>query len=346
MCGLVGPDKNSLTLNTRRCPDWFMPNSGGNGYFRWNTDAKQWQGLLDVFSELQNGEQIALLDSAIAGFEAGTIDLQTMLRAVEYSSQSPLRQIVTFPLDSLDHYLEKVIDPEQAVPLRSQLTSWYLDKLATLETPADDNEALLKNRLLDFMALSLKHQPTRTRLADQALEFMAADGKPEAEALSSDLYLAAFTSGVQDLGKSFFDQLIGARNTIDDPLFDEASAGAMGAFRDASLVEQAHHYAMSEHIGARESFAMIGSMLREPGLQEIHWQWYKASLSEILGKIPSQWRRHSPRFAGVFCDLARVPELEGLFARHGDAAPGYELALSQTREQISLCVALRTNYRR
>ena len=74
--------------------------------------------------------------------------------------------------------------------------------------------------------------------------------------------------------------------------------------------------------------------------REPMWQWLKANMPDFLRSIPSQWRRNAPRLAEDFCDTDRIAELDVVFAEYGALAEGYERALAETRESITLCAAL------
>ncbi|MCA8904779.1 MAG: hypothetical protein KDA43_08110, partial [Hyphomonas sp.] len=52
------------------CADWVMPNAGGAGYWRFIADADDAAALRANFTALDAGEQMMLLDSQMAGFNA------------------------------------------------------------------------------------------------------------------------------------------------------------------------------------------------------------------------------------------------------------------------------------
>ncbi len=349
-CGLVSPQQSSLTLKTTQCPTWLMPNADGSGYYRWQLKREDLNSLFENYHELNNGEKIALFDAVLSGFDAGDINQSILMNAIELSSQSNVRQLVELPLAKLSHYIRDIFNTKESDKIRKLVTPWYLMKLADLDnkkalSKLSESEQLLKNHLVAFVADSLKHQKTRQRLVRKAQQFIAEKGVSGQHELSSDLYLSAFKIAVQSLGKPFFDQLIKARSEIDDPLFDNASAAALGAVTDPSLSNTLYQYVLSDSIGSRESFGMIAAMLNNDSLKTMHWLWVKDNLPAILEKIPAQWRRASPRLAGGFCEENRMKELDDLFELHGDKAPGNGLALAQTKESIMLCSTLRQRFK-
>lgn len=340
-CSIITPAETSMTLNTSQCPDWVMPNANGSGYYRWRLSDSDWSALLSQFDQLAAGEQMALVDSVIAAFESGELSIAFLLDTVELSSKTSTRHVVEAPLQALANYLDTVFESEQANGFQEQITPWYLAAFQRVENPSSEAEGLLKNRLLGFLALTLKHQPTRQLLSQQAAAFAGFEQTRDTKALSSDLFEAALTVAVEDIGVSFYQHLLDNVSDIDDPRFAGALPTALGAIKDSDQLPQARAYALSDAIGPRESFSMITAMLSNPELRDQNWQWYKTNLPAILDKIPSQWQRRTPRVADVFCDTDKITELEQLFSEHGDTAPGHELALRQTSEAIRLCAALR-----
>ena len=78
-------------------------------------------------------------------------------------------------------------------------------------------------------------------------------------------------------------------------------------------------------------------------MREDAWIWLQKNYPAFVERIPRQWPRRTPRLFESFCDVERIDELENLFQLYGELAPGHEAALSQTRERIELCSAIKTS---
>jgi alanyl aminopeptidase len=345
-CELFTNANNEFSLNTQQCPDWIMPNANGSGYYRWQMDAQLNSKLVDLFDTLNDGEKVALLDNVFSSFEAGKIELDLLQKMVERSANSTVPQLVSWPLGKLSYYLKNILSAEDSEKTKQLITPWYLAKLTQLDSKKQqsslsDNEQLLANRLTRFIAETLEYAPLRKQLSEQATIYMEVLGDKSLQSLSTDLYGSAFNVAVEDLGAPFFFVLLNNRAKIDDPLFDIASARAMGKISDPKLATMAQLYTISDNIGPRESFAMIAEMLSQQQLEAVHWKWFSESFEKVIDKIPAQWRRRSPRLAYGSCELEKISKLDSIFMAHAEKAPGHQLALAQTKEAISLCVALR-----
>jgi alanyl aminopeptidase len=205
----------------------------------------------------------------------------------------------------------------------------------------DSEQQLLHSELLSFMALSAKDPEARQQLLQQAHAFTGYKTARDAKALDADLYESAVTVAMQDSAADFLPHLLKVRDELDDPLFKNASANAIGRSQHATQLQKIHQLALSEQLDPSETFGLIQRALAEPTLQQQHWQWLQENFEAVLNKVPEQWRRNTPAFANAFCDKEKLQQLQQLFARNGKKAAGHQRSLAQAEEQIQLCIAQR-----
>ncbi|MBB3063303.1 M1 family metallopeptidase [Microbulbifer rhizosphaerae] len=340
-CLMLSEARQSLELKSEQCPQWILPNAQGSGYYRWTLNEAQWQALLAQFAGFGPTEQLSIIDSAFAAFEAGGLPESTLLQLVRQSAAADKRQVVTAPLRYLEKYRRNYLGGENQPAFLQFSQGLYQPLLQQTAGSGDSEKQLLHSELLEFMALTAGDPAARKQLAERAMAFTGFKQERDEKALVSDLYEAALTVTVQDSGDDFLQHLIAVRGELDDPLFENASANAIGRSDNAGQLERIHQLALSEQLGAREAFGLIANALAEPALQQQHWQWLRQNFPQVVDKIPEQWRRHTPAFARAFCDADQLGEVQRLFADLGKLAPGYQRSLAQTEEQIQLCMALR-----
>ena len=338
-CEFLTAAEQSVDLTGGQCPEWVLPNANGSGYYRFAMDEKNWQALLEQFATLQPTEQLTVIDSAFAGFEAGQLKPQTLIAVIQKSAASDKRQVVAAALGYLAKYADHYVSKENSADWQAFLKKLYGNKTQQLASSSDNENKLLYSQLLGFLALEAKDADTRKMLQEQALAFTGFGVERDPQALNSDLYGSALTVAVQDSGKDFVNHLIKARGEVDDPLFENASAEALGRVTDPSLLDTIHNLALSEDMGAREAFGLISNTLAEPALQAQNWDWLRGNFPAVVNKIPEQWRRSTPRFAASFCDREALKEVQMLFTSEKKLVPGYERAMAQTEESINLCIA-------
>nr|WP_010133326.1 M1 family metallopeptidase [Microbulbifer agarilyticus] len=338
-CEFLTESKQTLALSGGVCPKWVMPNANGSGYYRFNMDEPQWQALLAAFDALNTTERLALVDSAFAAFEAGQLQPAALLETVRLSATSDVRQVVEAPLVYLSKYSDHYVDRENAGNWHAFLMKLYGKKVQELAGNDDPESKLLHSRLLGFLALEANDKQARAQLRESAEQFTGFGVPRDSKALDSDLYESALTVAVQDSGKDFLDHLISVRKELDDPLFENASANAIGRVTDPSQLDTIHALALSDELGPRESFGLILNSMASSELQTRNWQWLQENFPAVVEKIPGQWRRNTPRFSASFCDPQSLQEVQLLFADNKQLIPGFQRALAQTEERISLCIA-------
>ncbi|HEY8569634.1 M1 family metallopeptidase, partial [Microbulbifer sp.] len=340
-CEFLTETEQTVDISGGTCPKWVMPNVDGSGYYRFNLDEKNWQALLAQFEQLSPTERLSLIDSAFAAFEAGNLQPAVLTEVIRRSANADKRQVVEAPLGYLSKYAAHYVDKDQVGNWQAFLDKLYGGKLAALQQQSDPDSQLLYSSLIGFLALEGKNPSARKTLREKAEQFTGFNQPRNAGALDSDLYEAALTVAVQDSGKVFLDHLIKVRSELDDPLFESASANAIGRVTEPSQLDTIHNLALSDDIGTREAFGLIRNALAEPALQARNWQWLQDNFSSVVTKIPEQWRRDTPRFAAYFCDQHSLQQVQLLFTQQQKLVPGYERALAQTEESINLCMALK-----
>jgi aminopeptidase N len=340
-CHMLSAGSEVLDLPGTACPRWVLPNAGGSGYYRWVLPEPQWHALLDAFGDFAATEQLAIIDSAFAAFEAGQLPAPLLSRLIGVAAQAEARQVVTAPLPYLTQYQRRYVQAAQQGAFRASLIKWYLPVFKATATSGEPDRQLLHSEVLGFLALTAEEPTARDELRQRAEAFTGFGQERRPDALDSDLYQVALSVALQDSGEAFLEHLLTLRGELDDPLFDNASANALGAVTAGDQLERIHTLILSDALGPRESFGLLQHALAEPATREQHWRWLQAHFPDVLEKIPEQWRRRTPSLAGTFCDNETRSQLRELFGEYGDRAPGHARSLAQTEERIALCMALR-----
>lgn len=340
-CLILTDSEQTVSLRDANCPQWILPNAGGNGYYRWNFAESQWQALLQNFADLQPAEALSIIDSAFAAFEAGALTESVLLQVIRRSARSDKRQVLTAPLSFLQKYHRNYLSETDGRMLLKFAQDLYQPVLDRTAISQDSDQKLLHSELISFMALTAKDPAARQQLYEKATAFTGFGRERDAHALDSDLYTAALTVALQDSQGVFLQHLRKVRAELDDPLFENASADAIGRSTDPQQLDQIHELVLSDEIGNREVVGLLYNALAEPALREQHWQWLVENFVAVVNKMPEQWRRYAPTFGDAICDEDGLGELQQLFKNNGDLIAGYQRSLAQTEERIQLCMALR-----
>ncbi len=343
-CTMMDKERTLLALGTDICPSYIMPNAGGAGYYRFVLDADGRARLADALPDLPAAEALATIDSAVAAYKAGALPPKDMLQTLRAGARHRQRQVVQAVMANYDALINSL--PEGSVAQQaaradaSRMIAPVEARLLRQKSGSDDLE--LEGRINTFQALVLKDESERARLMEAVKSFTGYEGERDESAMSSDVYQAALIVAVQDGGVQMADYLLSVRGEIDDPAFDISLASALGAARSPAASARVLGLIKEGTLGPRETLSMAMGQMAMPETREATWQALRGDFPSFLENIPGQRKRLAPRLARRFCDVARIPELEALFAEYGDLASGHERALAETIERIELCDALKT----
>lgn len=342
-CALVREAKAEIPLTTGTCPDWVMPNAGGDSYYRFALPTDQWTSLVAHFGELAPAEALMVVDSAGAAFEAGDAQADVLLNVMEAAAASDHPAIAGAPLDSLGRYVADLTDEgsQARADARAFAAGLYRDRYEALQDAQDELERVLRQRLQDFLALTARDDVLRARLADAAAAFIGMDGEPDPEALIADEYDAAARVAVEDIGPSFVNAFLEARDGIDVPAFESSAMYALGWSDDPETAARLRELVLAEATEPSDAFRILSAQMANDETRVAAWNWLRKHPEAVSQKVPSQYRRRVPGLAGSFCDTGRIAEVNAFAEEEGALFPGYERGLAQAVESIALCEAFR-----
>ncbi|MEL6725492.1 MAG: ERAP1-like C-terminal domain-containing protein, partial [Pseudomonadota bacterium] len=323
--------------------EWLLPNAGGTGYYRFSLPFEMWQDLGRNFDALSDAEQLVTLDSIGAEFAAGRIGVDTVWRFIDEAVRDDERRVVQAAMREAGRFSQRVAGDEAASDgFRSSVIDvfrWRYEALG--QVGGDDPEQeILKSSLERFLIQTGEDLTLRQGLADAAAACIGLEGVQSDRTLNTDEYLSALAIGMQVYGEAFLDQLLDARLTFDDPVFEQGVAYAIGQNRDPALVDRILALALSGDLGSRESLTIVQGQMNQSATRDQTWAWVQANFPAYLEVIPRQRKRASPALGASLCSEPERDALVALFDQYGDLAEGHERSLKQTVERIELCAAL------
>ncbi|MBY9066753.1 M1 family metallopeptidase [Hyphomonas sp. WL0036] len=329
VCTLLNAPKRTVDVRGAICPDVIVPNAKGSGYYRFDLPAENWRALTENFASLEPREALVSLDSAQAGFNAGTLGAAEYLGLLEAALTHPHGTVLISTLGAWDALFVQL--GEGAGPAQARASA----VLASLAAPSEPEAQM---RLRAFRAGSLHEPEARAALIAEADAFLAGRGE-----LSSDLYAAALRAALEDGGTAMFDRVVEATSRIDDAVFLQAAANTLGATASPEDAARALALIYDGGISQQVSFSLAMSLMNNPAHRQATWDRVRSDFPGFVSRLPSQLRRASPRLARAFCDPSVIPELDALFATGARELAGHERALAETKESLTLCAAQRAH---
>lgn len=343
VCTLLSDPSQTLQGDPSEEIDWVMPNANGTGYYRFSLPYEAWQDLGRAFNQLNAGEKLATLDSVGAEFAAGRIDVQTVWRFIDEAVRDEERRVVQAAIREAGRFERLVANDEEALAgYRSAIIDVFRDRFTALDQHGGDTAetVIMKSSLERFLIRTGQDEALRQGLANAAASYIGLEGVSSDRTLNTDEYLTAMAIGFQAYGEPFLDQMLAARESYDDPVFEQAVAYAIGQNRDPKLSDRILDLALSGALGSRETLSIVQGQMRQEETRDRTWDWLKRNFATYLDIIPRQRRRFSPALADRLCSTAARDDVIALFEAQGDLAEGHERSLTQTIERIELCAAL------
>lgn len=332
-CTLLREPRRTLEIDGAICPEMILPNAGGSGYYRFDLAAEGWQALSAALDNLSSAEALVTLDSAQAAFRAGTLEASDFLALLDAGIEHPSANVMMAALRAWEALISH-LGAEQADAARGHLST-LLDELNLVHAP----EAI--SALTAFRATVLQDADVRAVLVRDLQAFLAGTGE-----ISSDLYAPALRAALEEGGRPMLDAVIAAEQRLDDAVFRQAVANAVGW---TSAPEDASHVfdlILDGVISQQVSLSAMQSLMGNPAHTGEVWERLQATFPAFVRVLPSQIRRSTPRLARSFCDPSVIPELEALFAGGERDLAGHERALAETKEYLTLCAAERAHTRK
>jgi len=341
-CLLLTAQEQSFEL-PQTCPDWIVPNADSAGYYRFAMEPDAWTRLLANGDRQNTNEMMAAIGSLTGAFNAGQLDVATLMSIVPQLIASPDWQVATAPIEQMNFMYDNMADAGQKQALEKRFTEYYAGKLSAtgLETSDDVDRSRLQDALVGFMAKTAKQPELRLRLVDMARAWsgFGTDGAIHPEAANPVILGTALTVAVDELGKDFVDHLYHLVTGSTDAVVRGRALDAIGSTRDADIAAGVRELVFSAELRDNEIFSILYPQAKMPETRAATWLWFQHNIDRLLERIPADnWGRLT-FFGNAFCDTREQAEVQAFFAGRIDTLTGGQRQLAQTLEGIELCVA-------
>lgn len=342
-CSLMAGEKAVLPALAGSGP--LMPNANGAGYYRFSLDGAGWDALIAGAATLPEREAMALADSIWADFAAGRVDFARVLSATRELARHDSRQAALLLPGQLGGLASVMLSDADITAYRAMLRSLFGAKLAAIGfDPAvgrvDGEPAATtgwRESLVPILALGGRDPAVRATLKAAGERFLAGDQA----ALAPTFRRTALAAMVQDGGLPVAEKLFAALKASNDPLLRGQLASAMGQVESAEAVAAVQKLAMQPGIISRERTVILGSLSGNRASRDATAQYVADNFKTVVESFPGFSRASVIGFFAGYCSTEAVARVEGLIRPNMALIGGGELELSQTKERIGQCAALK-----
>ncbi len=330
----------TVALNSEGPPQWVMPNAGSSGYYRWSVPpqmlaklAEKGPGLLDV------SERVGLLGDVAALLDAGAVSGDDYLHTLNHFADDSDPRVISTMLNGIAKVHDAFITPDledgYAAYVRKTLRP-ALDRFG-LQTRAGEDEEVTRFRpqLIGYLGDDGR-DPAVMHYGDSlAQAFMNDPGSIDPALITVSVSLAA-QHGDRALYEECKHRFESASNPQERSLF----LGALGNFRDSSLVADALAYSLSGPLRPNEFFYIPLGVSAIPQYADMSFDWMMAHYEQILAKMPPLFAAFLPYSAGG-CSRERLAKAEAFFGDPSRKVAGTEESLAKVSDQVNDCASLR-----
>jgi hypothetical protein len=322
-----------------------MGNAGGAGYYRFRLSNAGWDQLIAEAGTLPGREALALADSLWADFAAGTGSFDRVIAAARALSTNPERLAAVELANRLAGLANTGLTAEQLPRYAALMRSIYSPRLAALGFDAkvgaharDSSQAQsLRQSLVALVALEGRDPKLRAQLVAAAEAYVGGD----AQALDVAFRSAALEAAVQDRGIPFMKRLHESALKSTDSLFRLNSVVAIGAANTPELADEALRLAFTPGMQSLETVRMVFGLSLQPESREVVATFAERNFKQLLDAFPGFLRPRIVELFGGYCAKTDIARVEHWIRPNLAELGGGELELSQTKERIALCVALK-----
>jgi len=339
-------DKKSMEVALgRNCDGAFMPNSGGNGYYRFDLDEAGWRALAADFANLDASEQLVLIANADAAFRSGAISASVLLDIVRVGVQSGAWDSIQAITEILERLDETLIPPEARSRfqgfLRGLLKARWDGVGLTPKSTETASDTLLRKSLGWFMARTARDPSVRASLAKGGAAYVLSRGN-DAAGLSPDLLSVALWVYVAEGGPNAASEALAALKSSNNAEYRQSLTYALSAARDEKTLNEIHGTVLSEDLRVNESSMLLSYLLGHPERRAGAWGWVKENIASLEKRFTTTRMTGILRALGGACEQGMRDDIAGFFTPRSEGYDGAPRQLALTLESVDRCIAFKT----
>ncbi len=335
-CTELSAASGELALSAPACPDWIAPNAGGGGYYRSQLEPALLTKLLGRARKvLDVAERVGLISDIDALVASGAVSKGVALALVADLAKDPSRHIVDVSIGIVAG-IDDMVGDKLRPSYQRFIKRLYLARARQLgwqPKPGEGTDAKeLRPELLSLVA-GTGNDPALVAEATKLAWKWLDDRTAVDPTVAPSVLGVAARYGNQAL----FDRLHAEAKKVTDRPERSRILGAIGAFADPKLVEQALALMLTDEFDLREAGGLSRGAMSDPRTRLVAYAFLKQHFDDISAKLPPAYRVYMAYFALPLCDDSFKPELEAFLTPRISKLDGGPRALAQAMEALSLC---------
>ncbi len=344
LCKLVTPPATRVSLGNT-CPKMLFPNAQGSGYYRYGTDEKGWTNFIASAPQLGPAEQLSLYyntDSALRADQAQASDLFGMIHALAPVAQWDAVSAINDTLHDL--HVTGVIAASDVPAVRALVRKDFGPRLAPLGLAAKPGESvansLMRQQLVTLLVEEGRDPALMAQLTKAAQTFVSSGGK-DTGGIAPELSGEAMRAGAISGGPAFTNTLFDLLQKSDDEFLQMRVIQAIAASEDDATLQKLAGMTLSPSVRIGDIRFIFLFMVQSGKGHTVLWNWLKANLKAVEGRLSLQGLGRAPEIQQYGCDAATKADLNAFFEPLASQLEGLPRELRETNDQIDRCIAFK-----
>lgn len=342
-CELV--DEALSTFELAGCPQYFVPNMDGDGYYRWHLDQASLEKLFDNLHLLSPSELLSISDSVTAGYYAGDVDSFQLLNLYQKLAEHTDTDVAMAPSAELPVLRRSLLQNEVTTHYAEFVTKLYDEKMSSLGIAfaPEDNIDVRESRakLMKTMAFEAKDAGVRQTLSSLANQkYLTGEGSENTDILlPPDWEAMALVIAIEDSGIEEAQHLEKIALNSDVEEFRQKALYAVAQSQSAEFLEYLQSETLpDEGILSANRLALLFGLRNNYSFQKANWEWAKDNMDITLSLFPELFKDRVAYLGSRFCDRESQQDLNVYFAQHEESNPGAGRKAAEVAQYIEQCV--------
>jgi aminopeptidase N len=320
-----------------RCPDWVLPNDGGDGYYRMALHGDLLGRLVRHLDKLTAAERVTLAHDVRALAGSGDVELPALVDLAAALAKRDARTDVEAAI-ALVQTFDQMLTPAQRAgqaKLVKKLFAARARKLGTVAKRSDDDDTRqLRASVLSIVALRGGDAAIAAEARREALAWLDDRGAIEPELVDAMWGIAA-----RNADRAFWERVAAAVKASPSRRDRVRLLGYLAQVRDPALLEANFGLVLGREIELEESLLLVTGATAERATAKAAWRFVADKWDEFAGRLPYGGGRSLIDVGGATCDPAVRAEVEQVMGSRAGTIDGGPRALAQTLEKLDICVA-------
>ncbi len=334
-CTLLEGPSATMTLETKTCPAWLLPNEAMAGYYR----VRPVDAALVSNPGLTMAERVGVTGDLSAQVQSGEASIADELATVEVRFKSGNRQLMQSAIASVTGLHERL---PKSTRLKfeafiEKVFRAYSDQLTQAPKKGEpEDDALLRPSLTRLGGIEGNNPKLLAHAGMLTREWLK-----NHEAVSNEMVGVVMMLSSRLNDRSLFEAEVAALKTEKDRRARRRLYSALGLVTDPALAKRALALVLAPDVDLRETATIVFSLGGHEATQRLAFDFVKAHYDELKKRLPVEWESGLIGVAGSACTPELRDEVKAFFEPRTTRALGGPREYANTIDAMDQCIAWR-----